>query len=493
MSEVRLPPHNELAEKQVLGCILDAAASDGSRSLTAQECVDKCIERFGAADVDYFYDIRHREIWKVVKLLHKDNKAMDVTMVWSGLQHFEKGEAAGGLLYVSGLQDDAVLSAIDSYLEELHDEFLARQALRIASEITQAVYHKRGEVPIRESVSAFEQSVLQLTTDHAGVKEQSAADGARTMAELIDNMKRGTGMVTGLKTGFEYFDRMTTGLHDSEMFVLAGRPSTGKTQLAMNIAQNIAEGPEGAGVGVFSLEMNGVGMWSRFLFQLAGADYQRFRTGGFTTSDEVPAITQALARMPDYKIWLDETSGLTIGEIRARARRMKREHGIKVWIIDYFHLIRPDVRRHEMRAEYNDISMSIKAMAKELDAPVIILAQLNRDSEKDNRVPQGYDLKECGQLEQDADLIGILHKPKLRSEPYDGQGQSERDLFEENAGAWHTHKRRINLHVCKQRNGPTGPVEFVSLTKSMSFVEFDRSECKYAKPSGKDNPEDWEE
>jgi replicative DNA helicase len=217
------------------------------------------------------------------------------------------------------------------------------------------------------------------------------------------------------------------------------------------------------------------------LFQMSGADYQQFRTGGFTKNDELPALMEGLENMKKCKLWIDHTAGLTIGELRARARRMAREHEIKVWIIDYFGLIRADFRRKDRREELGEISMGIKSMAKELNAPVIILAQLNRESAKENRVPTMEDLRDCGQLEQDADIVGILHQPKLRSEPYDGVGTAERDLFEPGIGKWNERQKRINVQIAKQRNGPVGAVELVSLTRSMSFIEHDRDTCRHAK------------
>lgn len=493
----RLPPFSLEAEQGALGCILGAALTGAPGD--AAVCMDRVIERAGR-DGRWFYDFRHLEIWRAMERLHADRKPIDLILLRSFLQNTDKLDDIGGLAYLSELQDAAPSPTnLDYYLDILHEKFLARQALRIAAEVTQSVYRPDGDgSTLREAVSKLEADVLALTADHAGKREQTAAQGARMMADLIDQMKRGQGMVTGLQTRFEYFDRMTTGLHPGEMTVLAGRPSTGKTMLAMNIARNVSYGPEGTPCGVFSLEMNDIGIWSRFLFQVAGVDYQKFRSAGFTTNEDTPKIAEGIADMEKFKIFMDDTAGLTLSEIRARARRMKREHSDPgnptdtrwLWVIDYFSLITPDRRDRDRLAEMSEISRGVKAMAKELNDHVILLAQLNRDSAKENRTPEPHDLKECGQLEQDADLIVILHRPKLRTEPFEGRGRSERDMFEENLGAWHTEQRRINAHVCKQRNGPTGPVELVAMTKSMNFVEFDRDVCRFAVA---DAVEQWEE
>ena len=487
----RLPPYSKEAEMGVLGCVL--VCYDNSAEASA--VMDQCIERFGAAGSSWFYDARHLEIWKCMACLHGDRKAVEHLLIQDFLKTFDKLDAIGGSAYLNEIQD-SVPSAqnISYYLDILHEKFLARRALKIAAQITNAIYHPaEGETGIKDAISRMEADVLELTADHAGVKEQSAAEGAVVLAETIDKMKRGEGMVSGLKTGFEYFDRLTTGLHRGEMFLLGGRPGTGKTALAMSIAEHVSKGPDGVGVGVFSLEMKKEAIWARLCWQKSGADFQRFRTGGFTTNDEVPGISQALAEMPDHKIWVDDTPALTIGDLRARARRMKREHNIRLWIIDYFTLLQPDRRSRDQRADFDEIARGLQGMKKELGDSVIILSQLNRESEKEKRKPKMSDFKETSQLEQDADLAGILYEPKLRDQPFDDVGQSERDLFEPGAGAWFTHKKRVNLEVCKQRNGATGPVELVFLTKSMAFTEFDRAECRSAPRSQKSSAEQWEE
>jgi len=220
---------------------------------------------------------------------------------------------------------------------------------------------------------------------------------------------------------------------------------------------------------VFSLEMSASQLGARSIFQYAGADFQRFRTG-FLKNEDIPGLIVAAEKVAAAPVWLDESSDRTILEIRAKARRWVMEHKIQILVIDYVGLVRGTRNFRERRDEVGEVSRGVKAMAKELDIPVLLLAQLNRDSEKNPyRVPQLSDLRDCGDLEQDADVVAILHPPKLTAE--------EQDAFDEKRD-WAVRSNRVNLQVCKQRNGPTGKVELLFEKACMRFRDYKRAKVQ---------------
>jgi replicative DNA helicase len=275
--------------------------------------------------------------------------------------------------------------------------------------------------------------------------------------EQIERLYENRGSVTGLPTGFVELDRMTSGLHPSEMIVIAARPSMGKTALAMNIAEHVAM-DVGKPVAVFSLEMSSRQLVQRLLCSRAKVDLQKVRNG-FLSERDFPNLTTAAARLAAAKMFIDDTPGLTITELRAKARRMKSQHDIRLIIVDYLQLLRSTTRRAQdnRQLEISEISGGIKALAKELNLPIIVIAQLNR--QPDARAQQGgrprlSDLRESGSIEQDADLVGLL----VRAEYY----ETDEDAKQEKAG-------EADLIIAKQRNGPTGDVPLTFLKEFTRF------------------------
>ncbi len=263
-------------------------------------------------------------------------------------------------------------------------------------------------------------------------------------------------MLTGISTGFMDFDKMTTGLHPGEMIVIAARPSMGKTSLAMNIVEHVAL-ELGLPVGVFSLEMTSESLVLRMLCCKARVNLRDAREGFFSERD-FPKLTQVAGKLSKAPLVIDDTSGLSILQLRAKARRMHAQHGLKLLVIDYLQLLNSTARRAQenRQQEISEISSGIKALAKELKVPVIVLSQLNRELEKDkNRKPRLSDLRESGAIEQDADLVGLLYKPS--SEDEEGGGDESEGV-------------PVNLLIAKQRNGPTGDV---NLTFLRSFTRFE--------------------
>jgi replicative DNA helicase len=265
-------------------------------------------------------------------------------------------------------------------------------------------------------------------------------------------------MLTGISTGFMDLDKMTTGFHPGEMIVIAARPSMGKTSLAMNIAEHVAVDLK-LPVGVFSLEMTAESLVLRMLCSRSRVNLRNVRDG-FLVERDFPVLTNSAGKLGAAPLIIDDSSGLSILQLKAKARRMHQQYGIKLFVIDYLQLLHSTARRAENRQqEIADISNGVKSLAKELNVPVIVLSQLNRELEKDkSRKPRMSDLRESGSIEQDADLIGLLYKPSAGDDD-DASAPSE----EQDAVA-------VNLLIAKQRNGPTGDVH---LTFMKSYTRFE--------------------
>ena len=275
---------------------------------------------------------------------------------------------------------------------------------------------------------------------------------------MIQEFHQRGGGLTGLSTGYADFDKMTSGLHGGEMVVIAARPSMGKTSLVMNIAEHVVINEKQA-VGVFSLEMTSESLVMRMLCSLAKVNARSIREG-FMAEQDFKKLTGAAAKLGKSPLYIDDTPGLSILQLRARARRMWQQHQVKLFIIDYLQLMHSTSRKAQdnRQQEISDISSGVKALAKELNVPIIVLSQLNRELEKDkSRKPRLSDLRESGAIEQDADLVGLLYKPV-----------EEEEELGETRQAVESHP--VNILIAKQRNGPTGDVR---LTFFKSFTRFE--------------------
>jgi replicative DNA helicase len=275
--------------------------------------------------------------------------------------------------------------------------------------------------------------------------------------ETIEHFFNRKGELSGVATGFPDLDKMTDGLHGGEMIIVAARPSMGKTSLAMNIAEHVALELK-LPVAVFSLEMSAASLILRMMCSLARVNMRSIRDG-FMTETDFPKLTSAAGRLSSAKLFIDDTAGLSILQLRARARRMHQQHGIKLFVIDYLQLLNSTARRAQenRQQEIADISSGVKALAKELNVPVIVLSQLNRELEKDkSRKPRLSDLRESGSIEQDADLVGLLYKPNAGDDE-EGSAPEESDGIP------------VNFLIAKQRNGPTGDVNLTFLKPYTRF------------------------
>lgn len=456
----RLPPHSLEAEQGVLGCVfLDPVTS-----------MPLCIE---STNLDAFYDLRHQQIYSLLLEMHDDGAPIDLLTVRQRLADSGQLEAVGGVDYLCSLQD-VVPSAsnIGYYLEILKDKYIRRSILRTCSGVAADVYENEGNT--QELLDRVEKAILQIDQDctrkeSAGIKE--LINGA---INWVEEMHQNQGAIQGIATGFRDLDKMTNGLKPGNMVVIAARPSMGKTSLAMNIAEHVAV-DQGIAVGVFSLEMTSEELAQRMLCSRSRVNIRDLQRNGFLAERDFPKLTGASVKIGNAPLYIDDSSGLTILQLRAKARRMHQRHAVKLLVIDYLQLLKSDNRRAENRQqEVADISNGIKALAKELGVPVIVLAQFNRELEKDKgRKPRLSDLRESGSIEQDADLVCLLYKTN--------RGEDEDDPVENSDTV------AVSLLVAKQRNGPTGDVYFTfrrSFTRFESAAKVDRDDM----PSGHRNP-----
>jgi len=454
----RLPPHSVEAEQGVLGCAL----------LAPQECLGECIEKLKAAS-EVFYDLRHRSIYEAMVEMYDQKQAIDLITLQQRLKDRQQLDAVGGLAYLSSLPD-AVPSAANLayYLGIVREKFILRKMIQTCTDVVGRVYEHEGEVDAL--LDEVERDILHISEARVEASTNTIKELVHSAISTIETFHQRQGMLTGVGTGFIDLDKMTSGFHEGEMIVIAARPSMGKTSLAMNIAEHVALELR-LPVGVFSLEMTAESLVLRMLCSRARVNLRNIRDG-FLAERDFPKLTGAAGKLAGAPLFIDDTSGLSILQLRAKARRMAQQYGIKLFVIDYLQLLHSTARRADNRQqEIADISSGVKSLAKELRVPVVVLSQLNRELEKDkNRKPRLSDLRESGAIEQDADLVALLYKPS-NGDDDEGGGAAEQDALP------------VNLLIAKQRNGPTGDV---NLTFLKSYTRFESA----AKISSEDVPRD---
>lgn len=451
----RLPPHSIEAEQGILGCVL----------ISPNDCLGECIEKFKRG-AETFYDLRHQVIYETLTQMYETKEAIDLITLQQKLKNKQQLESVGGVAYLSSLMDVVPSAAnLVYYLEIVREKHILRKMIHTCTDVVAQVYDHEGEVD--KLLDQVETDILRISEERVEERSSKIKDLVFQAINKIEEYHQNQGMLTGLSTGFLDLDKMTTGLHGGEMIVIAARPSMGKTSLAMNIAETVSIDQK-LPVGVFSLEMTAESLVLRMLCSRSRVNLRNIRDG-FLAERDFPKLTGAAGKLSSAPLFIDDSSGLSILQLRAKARRMHQQYGIKLFVIDYLQLLNSTSRRAENRQqEIADISNGVKALAKELDVPVIVLSQLNRELEKDKgRKPRLSDLRESGSIEQDADLVALLYKPSS-SDDDDGE-QSENDAVP------------VNLLIAKQRNGPTGDVH---LTFLKSYTRFESA----AKVSADDVP-----
>ncbi len=452
----RLPPHSPEAEQGVLGCIM----------LSPNDCLGESIEKLKAG-AEVFYDLRHQTIFSALLEMYDSREAIDVITLQQRLKNKQLLDEVGGLAYLASLPDMVPSAAnLGYYLDIVQEKFLLRKMIRTCTEVVTRVYDYEGEVDAL--MDEVERDILRISESRVQSHTVTIKELVKKAINTIEDFHQRQGMLTGLGTGFTDLDKMTTGLHGGEMIVIAARPSVGKTSLAMNIAEHVSI-DQRLPVGVFSLEMTSESLVLRMLCSRSRVNLRNVRDG-FLAERDFPKLTGAAGKLANAPLFIDDSSSLSILQLRAKARRMYQQYGVKLFIVDYLQLLHSTARRAENRQqEIADISSGIKALAKELSVPVVVLSQLNRELEREkNRKPRLSDLRESGAIEQDADVVGLLYKPS--SDDDESGGDAQEDAVP------------VNLLIAKQRNGPTGDV---NLTFLKSYTRFESA----ARVSSEDLPD----
>jgi replicative DNA helicase len=417
------PPHSIEAEQAVLGgLMLDPAAWDNVADVVRQED---------------FYRPDHRLIFGAIAAVAGDGKPCDAVTVCGHLERNGELEAAGGLAYLSSIARDTPTAAnVRAYAQIVRERSLLRQLIQAGTQIATAVYNNDGQ-SARELVDEAEQRVFEIAEGSF-----RGRDGARPVRDLlpavidqIDEWHTNPDKLRGLATGFTEFDKLTGGLRGGDLVIIAGRPSMGKTTLAINMAEYAAVHPgTRASVAVFSMEMPSEQVITRMLASVGGVPLTNLRSGRISDDDWV-RITSATSQLSEAKIFVDETPALNPTELRARARRVKREHGLNLIVVDYLQLMQVPGTQENRATEIAEISRGLKALAKELRVPVIALSQLNRAVEqREHKKPVMSDLRESGSLEQDADIILLIYRDEVYDRNTTKKGIAEIDLVKHRNG-----------------------------------------------------------
>ena len=438
LTVARSMPESLAAEAAVLGSML-----------IDPECIGDVVE---IVERDAFYRIEHRHIFEALISLYEKNKGIgiDAVLLRDELIKHEHLEEVGGVEYIAKILDSVPSSAnVAYYAGIVKDKMLLRELIATAGAILDNAYNQTGEP--HEALDEAEQKIFAITDRNISGSATALKDLVVRSFELIEN-RQGT-HVTGLATGYYELDDLTCGLQNGEMIIVAGRPSMGKTSLALNITEHLGL-IEKVPIAIFSLEMGRQQLAERFLCSISEIDSQKVRRG-LLSDEHYKKLADACAELSEAPIYIDDTSTLTPLELRAKARRLKSRHNIQCIMVDYLQLMNIGSGRIESRQqEITTISRYLKALARELNIPVMVLSQLNRSPEgREGHRPRMSDLRESGSIEQDADVVMLLHR-----EDYYHRGQED---YEEDNTA--------ELIIAKQRNGPTGTVKLTFREKITRF------------------------
>ncbi|EGW55523.1 replicative DNA helicase [Candidatus Endoriftia persephone] len=438
---LRVPPHSIQGEQSVLGGLM----LDNS---TWDRIADQLVS-------EDFYRKEHRLIFDALSALADQSQPFDVVTLAEVLERRGDLEEAGGLPYLVTLAEETPSAAnIKSYAGIVREYAVMRQLISVGTEISDIAFHPEGR-DANELLDHAERKVFEIADQRTrGGGGFTPIKGLLTKAvDRIETLFQQDEPITGESTGFSDFDEMTSGLQPADLIIVAGRPSMGKTTFAMNIAESVAI-KAGKPVAVFSMEMPGDSLAMRMMSSLGRIDQMRVRTGKLE-DDEWPRLTSAVSMLAETKLFIDDTPALTPTEVRARARRLKRENpDLGLIVLDYLQLMQVNGSNENRTTEISLISRSLKALAKELNVPVIALSQLNRSLEqRPNKRPVMSDLRESGAIEQDADLIVFIYRDEVYNEDSPTKGIAE-------------------IIIGKQRNGPIGTVRLTFLGKYTKFENY---------------------
>lgn len=441
IQNIKVPPHSVEAEQAVIGGLL-----------LDNQTWDQVADRVSAVD---FYRQDHRTIFSAIEALAVKGSPFDVVTLSERLSETAELDDAGGLPYLATLANDTPsASNIKAYADIVRERSILRSLISVSSEIAESAFNPNGRSS-REILDDAERRVFQIAEQ--GMRNEQGFQSLKSLVgramEFVGEMSEKGSGVTGIPTGYDDLDEMTSGLQPGDLVIVAGRPSMGKTTFAMNLTEYAAISLKKPAA-IFSMEMPGEQLAVRLLSSIGRVNQQRLRTGQLNDEDW-PRLTSAVGILADTPMFIDDTPALTPTELRARARRLTREHGnLGIIMIDYLQLMRVAGNSDNRASEISEISRSLKALAKELKVPVIALSQLNRSLEqRPNKRPVMSDLRESGAIEQDADVIMFIYRDEVYNEDTDVKGQAE-------------------IIIGKQRNGPIGTVRLTFLGQYTRFENY---------------------
>ncbi len=433
----RVPPQNLEAEVGVIAA-----------SLMDHEALGLAVEKLTD---EYFYKTAHRVIFKALQEIFTSSAPVDLITLTEALQKKGLLDSIGGTAYISSLLDTIPTSAhIEQYIEIVREKYILRSLISTSTEIIHQCYENKEEIDgLLDFAEMRVFNLVQKRIEQSGLIPFK--DLIKQSIENIDRLYQNKEGITGIGTGFSRLDEMTSGFQNSDLVVIAARPSMGKTSLALTIAEHIAV-KSNLPVAVMSLEMSKEQLVQRLLCSYAHVNLHHVRKG-FLSQKEWPTLVNAANKLSEAKIFIDDTPGLSIMELRAKARRLKANHDIKLIIIDYLQLLGGMSSKVESRQqEISEYSRALKALARELNIPVVVLSQLNRSAEsRADHKPMLSDLRESGAIEQDADVVILLMRPEYYN-PEDSPGEAE-------------------IHIAKQRNGPVGTFRLAFLSEYTRFAD----------------------
>ncbi len=437
VDDLKIPPHSLEAEQSVIGgLMLDNQSWDYIADIINEQD---------------FYRHDHALIFRSINALADEDQPYDVVTVSEWLGSRNELDSIGGLAYLSILANDTPTAVnVKAYANIVREYSVLRSLIQIGNEISASAYNADGR-PSKELLDEAERKVFMIAEQGAGNREGFEAINhlLAKAVERVEEMYRSGEALTGVPTGFTNFDEKTSGLQKSDLIIVAGRPSMGKTSFAMNIAENAAMA-EGKSVAIFSMEMPGDQLALRMMSSLGRIDSHSLRTGKLEDPDW-PRLTSTVTMMSKANLFIDDSPALSPTEIRARTRRLKREHDLDLIVIDYLQLMQITGNTENRATEISEISRSLKALAKELNVPVVALSQLNRSVEqRPDKRPVMSDLRESGGIEQDADVILFIYRDEVYNEDSSDKGTAE-------------------ILIRKQRNGPIGMVRLAFLGKYTRF------------------------
>lgn len=430
----KLPPQNLESEQCVIGAIL-----------LENESLPKSLEIIGEED---FYRESHRKIFSAMRELFEKNEPIDLMILTERLRKRSELEDVGGIEYLASLEEIIPTATnVVHHCKIIKEKAILRNLISVSNEIINKSYEDNEDVD--SILDNAEKSIFEISEKKIRPAFVSIDKILKRSFDYIERLYDRKGMITGLSTGFRELDNLTTGLQSSDLIIIAGRPSMGKTSLAITIARNAAVESH-IPVAIFSLEMSSEQIGIRMLCAEAKKDSTKLRTGYLSKSDW-PDLTTAAGRLSESPIFIDDTPALSILDIRARARRLQAEHKIGLIVIDYLQLMKVKGKVESRQLEISEITRSLKALAKELNLPVIALSQLSRAVEqRTHKRPQLSDLRESGAIEQDSDLVLFVYREEAYEEDSENKGIAE-------------------VIIGKQRNGPIGTVKLAFLKEYAKF------------------------